>query len=384
MNDLDPTEGLSPEARRLLDDVRSAHDPAPGDKARVRRGLAAALGTGAGLAATGAASSAAASATAATAGAATGLSLGAKIAAVVLVVGAVGGTVAVTEPWAPPDEASVADGDSRAGLAAREAAAGPASAAPTGGVDRAGDVGATSAAEAATTEGAGSTSAHEPAVLATDGPTNTHGAAVGQTTESAGPTGGTATATEAEATPHGAAMRDDQPADGAPAFDPEGRSSRVSRTDGPPATGRSGARERSGAAAARGSRARAGAPRAGRGRGAVPGRTGGERAGRSADGVEPTGAEGAQAGASGLAAEVALLRRAQGAIRAGDPDGALRHLAAHARRFPSGMMTEEREAARVVALCDAGRNDEARGVARRFLRERPGSPLAARVRAACD
>lgn len=87
--------------------------------------------------------------------------------------------------------------------------------------------------------------------------------------------------------------------------------------------------------------------------------------------------------ASTLAAENTLLRRAQRAISQGEPEAALRHLGAHASRFPQGMLTEEREAARVVALCDAGRQAEARALAARFLAERPASPLAARVRAAC-
>ena len=40
-------------------------------------------------------------------------------------------------------------------------------------------------------------------------------------------------------------------------------------------------------------------------------------------------------------------------------------------------MAEERDAARVVALCDADRREDARSAAARFLRERPASPLAA-------
>lgn len=87
--------------------------------------------------------------------------------------------------------------------------------------------------------------------------------------------------------------------------------------------------------------------------------------------------------ASTLPQEVALLRRAQRAINAERPAEALTILADHAVRFPGGVMAEEREAARVVALCRAGRAAEARAAAARFLRERPSSPLAARVRAAC-
>jgi hypothetical protein len=86
---------------------------------------------------------------------------------------------------------------------------------------------------------------------------------------------------------------------------------------------------------------------------------------------------------STLAEEVGLLRAAQSALNGGDHELALSRLSEHARRFPNGSMAEERDAARVLALCRAGRMDEARALAQRFLRERPSSPLAARVRASC-
>jgi 2-oxoisovalerate dehydrogenase E1 component len=44
---------------------------------------------------------------------------------------------------------------------------------------------------------------------------------------------------------------------------------------------------------------------------------------------------------------------------------------------------EEREAERVIALCDLGRDAEARAAAQAFLRDRPRSPLSARVRESC-
>ncbi|MBZ0117581.1 MAG: hypothetical protein K8H88_11325, partial [Sandaracinaceae bacterium] len=86
---------------------------------------------------------------------------------------------------------------------------------------------------------------------------------------------------------------------------------------------------------------------------------------------------------STLAEELDLLRRAQGALRANEIDTALARLDEHERRFPDGQLQAEREAARVVALC-RGARPEARAQASRFLRERASSPLAARVRAACD
>lgn len=99
---------------------------------------------------------------------------------------------------------------------------------------------------------------------------------------------------------------------------------------------------------------------------------------------EPEAAEPEAApSASSLAAEVALLRRAQAAINQGDADAALRILAEHASQHPSGVMAAEREAARVVALCRAGREAEARAASARFLRAHPQSPLRARVQSAC-
>jgi hypothetical protein len=82
---------------------------------------------------------------------------------------------------------------------------------------------------------------------------------------------------------------------------------------------------------------------------------------------------------SDLDVELALLQEAQGALRMNDGARALRLLDEHARRFPNGALAEESEAARVFALREVGRTEEARDVAARFLREHPRSPLAPRV-----
>jgi hypothetical protein len=60
-----------------------------------------------------------------------------------------------------------------------------------------------------------------------------------------------------------------------------------------------------------------------------------------------------------LAEEVALISRAQSEISASRPDNALRVLDDHERKFPSGILTEERIAARVQAYCALGRTTEA-------------------------
>lgn len=84
-----------------------------------------------------------------------------------------------------------------------------------------------------------------------------------------------------------------------------------------------------------------------------------------------------------LAGELLLIQRAQRALARGDGAAALDALDAHARAHPRGRLTEERQAARVLALCAVGRADEARAAATRFVARYPTSPHAARVRGAC-
>ena len=88
--------------------------------------------------------------------------------------------------------------------------------------------------------------------------------------------------------------------------------------------------------------------------------------------------------AGSVAIEAALVRRAEGALRAGDPKGALAIVGEHARRFPTGVLTEERDMERIVALCALGRRDEATTAAAVFTRTWPSSSHAARIREACD
>ena len=84
-----------------------------------------------------------------------------------------------------------------------------------------------------------------------------------------------------------------------------------------------------------------------------------------------------------IANEVALLRESQTALARGDPSGSLGAIDALAARHPDGPLREEREAERVLALCAAGRVDEAAVDAQRFLARTPKSVQAARVRASC-
>jgi len=84
-----------------------------------------------------------------------------------------------------------------------------------------------------------------------------------------------------------------------------------------------------------------------------------------------------------LERELPLLQSAQEALRNGDVDRALALLDLHARRFPEGMLAPERRAVHAMAVCRKSGRAAGQAEANEFLREAPGSPLAARVRAVC-
>lgn len=87
--------------------------------------------------------------------------------------------------------------------------------------------------------------------------------------------------------------------------------------------------------------------------------------------------------ANQLKAETEALRAAQSALRGGDATRALALLDAQQARYRAGLLQQERAAARVMALCQAGRATEARAAAERFESDFPRSPLVARVRTSC-
>lgn len=95
------------------------------------------------------------------------------------------------------------------------------------------------------------------------------------------------------------------------------------------------------------------------------------------------GPRSAPTSATSLDEELVLMRSAQQALKRGDGATALAELDALAAKHPDGVLREERLAARVLALCAAGRVDEARAAGRRFLDEMPGSVQGDRVRASC-
>ncbi len=86
---------------------------------------------------------------------------------------------------------------------------------------------------------------------------------------------------------------------------------------------------------------------------------------------------------AGLNAELQFLRRAQVHRTAGRGAWALRALSEHAERFPNGLMQAERDATRILVLCDLNREQEARTAARAFRAHAPNSPLRRRIEASC-
>jgi len=84
-----------------------------------------------------------------------------------------------------------------------------------------------------------------------------------------------------------------------------------------------------------------------------------------------------------LPAELRWIESAQTALAADDVPAARAALRGHARAFPHGHLSEEREALEVQVLCASGRSDEARRAAAAFVARHPTSPQAARVRRTC-
>ncbi|MCY1060849.1 hypothetical protein [Nannocystis sp. SCPEA4] len=82
-------------------------------------------------------------------------------------------------------------------------------------------------------------------------------------------------------------------------------------------------------------------------------------------------------------AELVLIQKIKDALDADQPAAALAAIEAHAREFVRGSLAEEREALRVVALCDAGERARGERAREAFLRAYPRSAYRERVRAAC-
>jgi hypothetical protein len=84
-----------------------------------------------------------------------------------------------------------------------------------------------------------------------------------------------------------------------------------------------------------------------------------------------------------LAQERQLLADAQAALQRRDLVDAHTHLDEHARRFPRGVLADEREVLRVLVLCDADRRPEALATALALLAARAAGLFLARLRGSC-
>lgn len=80
-------------------------------------------------------------------------------------------------------------------------------------------------------------------------------------------------------------------------------------------------------------------------------------------------------------AELGLMRNAHTAYAAHEFANALVLVGEHARRFPAGLLAEEREALRVRCLLGSGRTSEARRAAAAFASRFPRSVLVSRLQA---
>lgn len=87
--------------------------------------------------------------------------------------------------------------------------------------------------------------------------------------------------------------------------------------------------------------------------------------------------------AGDLDAELALIKRATEAKKAGRVADGLAALREHAQRFPKGLLASERMVLKAELYCAAGRVQEADALVESFLREHPGHALVGRMRNVC-
>lgn len=87
-------------------------------------------------------------------------------------------------------------------------------------------------------------------------------------------------------------------------------------------------------------------------------------------------------GSASLAAELELLNKARAALRAGNGQRALDLVRKHRKAHTKSTFAEERDATEVMALCELGRNEDAKRSAGRYRKAFPGSSRD--VLAACE
>jgi outer membrane protein assembly factor BamD (BamD/ComL family) len=91
----------------------------------------------------------------------------------------------------------------------------------------------------------------------------------------------------------------------------------------------------------------------------------------------------AAAAAPSLVEESRGLAAVQTALGTRDFNRALALLDAQEHDYRAGSLGQERAAARVLALCGAGRTSEAVAARARFVNNYPGSPLIRRINVVC-
>jgi hypothetical protein len=102
------------------------------------------------------------------------------------------------------------------------------------------------------------------------------------------------------------------------------------------------------------------------------------------DDVKPSTSRLGHAHSADLEGEMKLLRTADAALRRGDSAAALAALNKHAALYPTGVLSQEREGVRAIALCSGGSLSQGQNAAQRFLAHAAKSPLASRIRSACS
>ncbi len=85
-----------------------------------------------------------------------------------------------------------------------------------------------------------------------------------------------------------------------------------------------------------------------------------------------------------LEGEMKLLRQADAALRRGDSASALVAINKDAALHPAGVLSQEREGVRAIALCSGGNLAQGQAAARKFLASASKSPLSSRIRSACS
>lgn len=84
-----------------------------------------------------------------------------------------------------------------------------------------------------------------------------------------------------------------------------------------------------------------------------------------------------------LAEESSLLLSARSALREGKPTAALALLSTYESRFERGVLRQEVQGTRILALCDLGRVAEAKRRSDELMKRWPNSPIAARLSMSC-